>query len=158
MKHGTRRNGALLAAATALCAMTSPKPAESLTINRLGLFSEEADSGRIEELEPYAVIPYRVGTSCYGWVLYFEPVDGTVELDEILRLPAPATEWNDDVGGSIIADDGQSARTHLEFEGQSGVATNAWCVADGDPEGQYVFTLFFQRKQVGQLPFRLRRE
>jgi hypothetical protein len=158
MLHGLKRGGASLVAALALCAMTAPQTVvEDLEVSRLGLFSDQlTENNRIEELEPYAAIPYRVGTSCYGWVLYFEPVDGTVELDEILALPAPAAEWGGDAT-STVAEDAQSARTHLRFDGESGVATHSWCVAEGDPEGQYVFTVFHRKKKLGQLPFRLKR-
>jgi len=147
---------AAVALAVLLGAMSTPRAVQELKVTNFGLYSDLiAEGGEIEGLQPYAVIPYHVGTSCYGWELGFEPVTGTVELDEVLKLPGPG-QWNGDANSVVDADE-DSARTHLQFDGQYGFASHSWCVAEGDPEGQYVFTLFFKGKQIGQLPFRVRR-
>src|SRR5215208_6780163 len=41
-------------------------------------------------------IPYRPGDSCFGWGLRIEPQDRERTFEEVLRLPAPATNFGGD--------------------------------------------------------------
>jgi len=109
------------------------------------------------EIAPGSAIPYKVGTSCYGWRLAFEPTPGVVEFEEVLTLPTPAPNWGSDEW-TKVASDRASARTRVPADGRSGNAAHEWCVAEGDPEGEYAFTIFRDNARVGRVKFRVLRQ
>ena len=147
MKHCTIRSSALLLA-VALIAGCSPQGQE------LTLFA--GVPGAAAPVAPGGTIPYRVGTSCYGWLLKFAPVAETVEVEEVLTLPQAARQWGA-ADGSEVADDNKSARTVVRVAGQQGSAQHSWCVAEGDPEGPYRFAISRDGRKVGELRFRVER-
>src|SRR5262249_42923416 len=106
--------GSTLATLAALLLTPAPaigadgvQPAVTLSNPPLQVFGEI--DGQSAELRPGQAIPYRVGASCYNWRLAFDPVEGEVELDEVLVLPAPAAHWGSP-RGTIVSRDRKSAR------------------------------------------------
>jgi len=147
-----------LALACALAFVSSGAAAQAsnkLSVTSLRLFSVQlGDSVSVRAIGQGGVIPYEVGTSCYAWLLTFEPVEGTIELEELLAIPAPAAIW-DTEDDSVVATDRSSARTRLEVDGAAGEAEHTWCVAEDDPEGVYRFALAHDGRSLGQLWFRI---
>lgn len=139
----------------ALSAMTacSQDNANELRNTTLKLYSFQADGSNVQELVAGSTIPYKA-TSCYGWRLTFDPIDAQIPIDELLLLPDQANEWSVETG-AIVADDKTSAQTRFVVSGQKGIAEKSWCVAPGDPVGQYKFVITYQQMKVGELPFRL---
>jgi hypothetical protein len=151
-------NALRLAAAVALAATAMPATAKvQLDISEMGLFRQRSDGGPLTPVPPNGLIPYEVGDSCYGWVIFYEPINAAVELEEQLVLPGPAPVW-DTEEPSDVADDRASARTPLVFDGFNGVAYHSWCVAEGDPEGMYSFVVSQEGETLARFSFRLLRE
>jgi hypothetical protein len=152
-----KRTAAAFAAVLAFGASAAPLAAQDeLTITGLGLFSQAGGAGPMEQLPQYGLLPFKVGDSCYGWFMFFEPVNAAVELEELLVIPGPAEVWNSDEP-SVVSQDRESARTPLVFDGYNGAAYHAWCVAEGDPEGVYTFVISRAGETLGRLSFRLER-
>lgn len=148
--HMMVRTG-LLALATALASGCSSGDGD------LTLFSvRNGDESSIVPIQQDGVIAYRVDTSCYGWLLQFEPVAGTVEIEEVLTIPAKAEHWGT-ADRSVVSGDGTSARTVVKVDGRQGSAQHSWCVAEGDPEGTYSFAISRDGREVGELRFKLQR-
>jgi hypothetical protein len=96
----------------------------------------------------------RFGPSiCYGWVLEFKPINARFVLTETLQLPASAKRW----GSTDVRVNANRSRgvTQINVDGRSGQAEHSWCVADGDPEGAYRFTVKHQGQIVGDAKFGL---
>lgn len=98
-------------------------------------------------------ISYRVD-DCYGWTLTFDKIDKQLEFEELLLLPDSAGQWLG-ANRSRIADDRMSASTTTTVSGQEGFAHRAWCVAEGDPAGEYKFVVSQDSKIVGEGTFNL---
>ena len=140
-----------------LCAIAAALPGcahRQLEHASLSLFSFPGIGEPLREEPAGAAIPYRPGTSCYGWRLTFDPVDAQVTLNELLLLPEPAQSWGGS-GRSVIADDLMSSSTQWIVSGQRGKAEKSWCVLQGDPVGTYKFVVSDKDGELGRVDFRL---
>lgn len=82
-------------------------------------------------------VPNRPGTICYDWVVIVAPQQRVVEAVETFVLPAPAP-WNlAESDDTKVAADQTRAVTHVAEDLSDGRITHGWCVAAGDPPGDY---------------------
>lgn len=102
------------------------------------------------------IIPYVEGTSCYYWVIEFEPGHGIIEIEEELMLPSPARIWGRVPGDRVkVSSDKSGAVTIRAIDLARGTASYGWCVAKGDPKGRYQFILRAGSNTLATLPFTL---
>jgi len=146
------RKLALLAALLATPAMAGDRV--PLDGARATLLAFEAGSGvsAPAEVPPGSDVPFRVGESCYGWRLSFAPLHNPVVIEEVLVLPGSAGRWTSDTI-TTVSPDMTSARTTVHVERGAREASHSWCVADGDPEGDYVYIIYLGDRIVATLPF-----
>lgn len=142
-----------LGVVTPATAIEEAPPPPLLTSVKLELTATLGD-GEAKVMPDGAVLPYVVGTSCYGWKLKFTPVDGEVQLEEQMVLPRPPASWGDDANATVAADR-LSARTPITADSSSGTASNTWCVAPGDPRGAHRIVVRHGRRVLGVLRFTL---
>ena len=152
-KWKPRAAAALLALGLAApaAAIEEAPPPPLLTAVKLELTATLGD-GETKVVPNGAVLPYVVQTSCYGWRLKFTPVEGEVQLEEKLVLPAPPASWSDEMNSTVAADR-LSARTPVTANANAGNASNSWCVAPGDPRGSYRFVVRHGNRVLGVLNF-----
>lgn len=98
-------------------------------------------------------IPYVVGTSCYHWVIRFVPVQQEIVLHEALVLPAPAEQWGVEGQNTQVNQQRSASLTEHRIDGRQGIASNGWCVAQGDPVGRYEFTIRKEGVEIARLKF-----
>ena len=102
------------------------------------------------------IIPYKENTSCYFWVIEFEPSYGNIEIEEQLTLPSAARIWGHMPGERLrVSFDKSSAKITRAVDLARGMASYGWCVAKHDPDGQYQFTLRVGSDVLATLPFTL---
>ncbi|WP_156461272.1 hypothetical protein [Devosia sp. Root436] len=93
--------------------------------------------GQDDVVESTTLVPLLAGT-CYDWHLRLGKVKGAVEVTEIYTLPAAPASWGLGEGSlTVISDDQRTATTPLTLTPEDGWIWSGWCVADGDPEGDY---------------------
>ena len=134
-------------------AIEEAPPPPILTSVKLELTATLGD-GEAKVMPDGAVLPYVVGTSCYGWKVKFTPVDSDVLLEEKLVLPRPPASWGDDTNATVAADR-LSARTPITANNYAGTAANTWCVAPGDPRGAYRIVVRHGSRVLGVVRFTL---
>jgi len=87
------------------------------------------------------VVPLRPDDACYDWALYLRDATTTATVEETFILPAAPAHWPASPqmelreGGRIAV-----SRLTLPITGgwPGGWISHGWCVAAGDPEGEYV--------------------
>jgi hypothetical protein len=140
-----------LSLAAPVAAIEEAPPPPLLTGVKLELTATLGD-GETKVVPNGAVLPYVVGTSCYGWRVKFTPVEDDVQLEEKLILPSAPATWAEDMNSTVAADR-RSARTPITANAYGGNAANTWCVAPGDPRGSYRFVVRHGRRVLGTLNF-----
>ena len=118
----------------------------------LRLFTVPRDKAA-QPLAPGGTVPNAVGT-CYGWLLRIAPARAERRFEERLILPEASSHWGGD--GSKVADDRRSATSAIVAKGGASAVDNAWCVAEGDPDGEYAFVVSEGGKVVGRGAFFLK--
>jgi len=126
--------------------------AEVAPAGGLRLFTIAKDQSA-QPLAPGGTVPNAAGT-CYGWLLRIAPAAGERQFEERLILPAAASHWGED--GSKVAADGRTATTRIVAKSKAAAIDNAWCVAEGDPDGRYEFVVSQGGKVVGRGAFFLK--
>ena len=83
-------------------------------------------------------LPYDPDRSCYRRTLRFAPGEGEVRVRELFELPGRTAYWAEEPGrGHAVSPDRAAAITDLLLGRSTGELTNLWCVATGDPRGEY---------------------
>jgi hypothetical protein len=127
-------------------------PPESLYDVKFQVYSLQIDTSRVTEIDKNTSIPLNVTTSCYQWRLTFKPFFEAATVEETLAISAPAVNWGN-AGNTDVSEDRKSAVSTVQIDSLSGVATNIWCVAPGDPKGLYRFTVKYRGIEVGNTEF-----
>ncbi len=99
-------------------------------------------------------IPYRPGDSCFSWGLRIAPQDRERIFEEVLRLPAPATDFggNGETEVQVSADRSTATVRHTLAAGQSEIE-GSWCIAAGDPLGAYQISVTDGARQIHRFDF-----
>ena len=99
-------------------------------------------------------IPYRPGDSCFGWGLRVEPQDRERTFEEVLRLPAPATNFGGDDGTQVEVSPDRTTATvrHNLAAGQTEIESS-WCIAPGDPLGAYHIIVYDGSRPIHRFDF-----
>lgn len=94
---------------------------------------------------------------CYRWTLRVTPADRLVQVEERLELPAPATQWGgvdgNDESPTKLSEKGRVGTTPLFASLRSGEIGNGWCIAEGDPDGDYRITVSFEGRVLHRFRF-----
>ncbi len=102
-------------------------------------------------------IPYIVGSSCYRWTIRFKASAGQRTFTEKFTLPGSATNWGGNEGkGNVqtkVSPDRAAARTPVFVNLADGMATNGWCVAEGDPAGRYKIEVYDAKRLLHRFDF-----
>ena len=125
----------LFVAAVASVAQAAPR----LKVTGTSFVAEHiADDGTVQAIETTRV-PHVPDRSCYRWTVRVAPGEGAVRVHELFELPGRAMQWkvDDPARSTMLSPDRGAAVTALTLDRASGEITNQWCVAAGDPEGEY---------------------
>jgi len=103
-----------------------------------------------QPLAPGGTVPNTAGL-CYGWLLRLTPSTAQRQFEERLILPEASGHWGGE--GSKVADDQHSATSAIVAKAGAAAVDNAWCMAEGDPDGRYEFVVSEGGKVVGRGAF-----
>ena len=105
------------------------------------------------EPEPTDSVDLIVGTN-YGWVMYLDSPE-PIHWQEEFILPAVPKVWGQSAAESNIH---ITERTEEPSPTDGAyIISNAWSVADGDPEGEYIFNISVDDKRIKQLKIQFRK-
>lgn len=106
--------------------------------------------------ESTTLVPLLADT-CYYWHLRLGKVKGDVDVTEIYTLPAAPADWN--LGGDstiTLSDDQRTATSALSLTPEDGWIGSGWCVAEGDPEGDYSFDIMSGGRLLHRFEFEVK--
>ncbi|MCP4318509.1 MAG: hypothetical protein GY789_21470 [Hyphomicrobiales bacterium] len=113
------------------------------------------DNGNWNVLQTNTV-PNAPGRACYGWRAKVERSNALIAYEEILKLPDQPEYWsgeNDPYAANEVSKD-RTISTTKKFETtDDGSIGNQWCVAKGDPLGNYSMTILIEGEIVGAFDF-----
>lgn len=87
------------------------------------------------QTEETTQVPLLPGKACFAWQARIENAPASIEVLEVLQLPAPAGSWG--AGDSRISNDLTAAKTYRTLEPVDGWIGARWCLAEGDPLGPH---------------------
>lgn len=105
------------------------------------------------------MVPFLPDEACYYWFVQVAAGEaGEVPMVERLVLPAPATAWDPEDGDTatkIVVDaDGKGVTTTFSAKPDAdGWINGGWCVAEGDPLGQYSLSVDVDGQSAGEWAF-----
>lgn len=116
--------------------------------------STRDEAGRWSTVES-DVVPLVPKRSRYAWRIHVtDPHIRSVELKEILRLPAAPDVWP--AGPGIVVDtEGQRVIWQRTAEVQDGWISHGWRVAKGDRPGQYSIDVYIHGQLAKRFEFRV---
>lgn len=119
------------------------------------VITTEADGSFTEqETKNVMLVPNRV---CYSWLVKLTEQDRTITLTERFELPAPPVSWggldNDPIASKRIKNGRRVAESPIDVDLNHGIATNTWCVAEGDPPGKYRIDIVYRGKRLHSFKF-----
>ncbi|MDP3659043.1 hypothetical protein [Phenylobacterium sp.] len=137
---------AVLAALAQAPVQDAPAPGGRIEVlqSRFGTLGVDAEGRDI--LTPTAVVPLKTGQG-YGWEVLVRTERPSLKWRETFVLPKPASTWGVTDAGVAVSEDARTAITEREVSAATGVISNAWQVADGDPAGHYTI-----RVEIEDLP------
>ncbi|MEO8558764.1 MAG: hypothetical protein ABI439_06850 [Rhodospirillales bacterium] len=100
------------------------------------------DNGEDKDPDVYRtnVVPLWPDKICFGWTMAIEGRDRKVDLTEVLTLSSPSTSWSH--GPETVVENGDKATTKIKIDVVDNRIARSWCVAEGDPPGQYRYNIF----------------
>jgi len=111
--------------------------------------------GQEDVVESTTLVPLLEGT-CYNWHLRFGKTKGALDITEIYTLPAVPQSWGiSEDSGIVLSKDKLTATSLLSLVPLDGWVESGWCVADGDPEGDYRFDIMAGDKLLHRFEFEL---
>jgi hypothetical protein len=141
----------MLAATIPAAAVASPEP--RINVTDVDFTVTETDDRGVTKSLSIPIITYRVG-NCYTWSIRFAPTPGTAEIVEHFRLPDQAPNWGVMRGSPTkVGRRRSSAKTRITVDLRRGMASNGWCIAEGDPFGVYYFTIKQRGRTLHQFAF-----
>ena len=141
----------LLALSIPATVVAAPSP--QIKVIDSDFFVAEVDDDGSFRKKSIPIVTYRVG-NCYGWAIRFAAAPATVDVVEHFRLPAYARQWNvSSDGATKVGRRRLSAKTKLTIDLSRGVASNSWCIAEGDPAGVYHFVIKQRRRTIHEIAF-----
>lgn len=106
--------------------------------------------------ESTTLVPLLTGT-CYYWHLRLGKVKGDVAVTEIYTLPEAPADWNLGSDSAItLSDDQRIATSTLTLVPEDGWIGSGWCVAEGDPEGDYSFEIMSGDRLLQRFEFEVK--
>jgi hypothetical protein len=99
-------------------------------------------------------IPYHVNQG-YGWRLKLNTQARSVHWREEFSLPAVPHTWGFEVPGEkrTLQDGGLKCITEGDVAPSNGWVENSWCVAQGDPKGEYAMKIYVDGTFVKRFNF-----
>lgn len=89
------------------------------------------------------LVPSIPDNSCYSWEIELDTELISIPIKEILFLPEKPKSWGDRDDMTLLHDNRISV-TKKVLEVDRGVITNMWCVAEGDPTGNYKIEVYIK--------------
>ena len=89
------------------------------------------------------LVPSIPDNSCYSWEIELDTELISIPIKEILFLPEKPKSWGDRDDMTLLHDNRISV-TKKVLEVDRGVITNMWCVAEGDPAGNYKIEVYIK--------------
>jgi len=125
-------------------------------VTTTNFYAESAGpDGKVTQIETTRV-PYIVDTSCYRWTIAFTAGQGDRQFTERFTLPDSASSWGDTEGeATTVSRDRRVAVTKVFADLSEGLVTHGWCVAAGDPLGQYRIEVFDGKRLLKRFDFKV---
>ena len=145
MKHA----GLVLLAIAAAVAAT-PTPAAPKVVDASFVFIQ---GGTVTESNKVPLLP---GEVCFEWRLRLDVFDALVKYTEVFILPAAPEIWetNPEAESDISADGLVSTTSNVD-KLVDGWLRHGWCVAEGDPLGDYRMEISIEGTLVHTFEFKL---
>lgn len=104
-----------------------------------------------------SVVPLLPERACYEWRIRIGSDEKLVKATEVFTLPGAPKQWGgvdeNSYSASQLSGDRTVAETTLFFSPTDGWISNGWCVADGDPVGQYSIKVHVGDRMVHEFSF-----
>jgi hypothetical protein len=112
----------------------------------------------VTHTEPSNVVPLIPDRACYEWRIRLEFGDQLITATEVFALPAMPKQWGgvdgNEYSSSKISGDRKVSETTLFYKPKDGWIAHGWCVADGDPAGQYSIKVYVGDRLIHEFEFR----
>jgi tetratricopeptide (TPR) repeat protein len=102
-------------------------------------------------------VPLVPENSCYGWFVKLNTQLSSVRVKEVFTMPFIPKNINLPDQYSI-GSDGRTITGQSNKKIKDNHINNSWCVAEGDPSGNYNFEIFIEGKFIKHFPFTVGRE
>lgn len=93
-----------------------------------------------EQSRSDTAVPLLPGRACFSWQIRLENAPDTLDVREVLQLPAPAGHWGT-MGSSISADSTAAKTDRTIVPTSDGWIGARWCLAPGDPLGPHTISV-----------------
>lgn len=133
-----------------LIVLAQPALAQTVVDSDFVLQINQGQSGEV--IESTTLIPLLDG-ACYEWRLKLAKTKGAVDITEVFTLPSAPAGWGD-VGDNVtISDDMLVATSTMSLVPEDGWIWHGWCVAEGDPVGDYMIEIEVGDEVLATFPF-----
>ena len=124
------------------------------------LFAPSDGSSVISQEFETTVVPLVPHRSCYGWRIKVAPSITLIRFREEFTLPSAPKFWSDEnneFATNKIIDERRTSVTNRFITPDKGWVEHAWCVVEGDPEGEYSMKVHFNDQFIKQFVFEVRK-
>lgn len=147
-----------LTLALALCSALPAWAGPNLRVLETDFTSQLLQPDGSEVEQSTTMIPLIPDISCFQWTIKVDSTD-VLRIKEILKLPAAPESWGEadtnEFSPTVTSADRKTAVTVVFMPAKDGVLTNRWCVAAGDPAGQYSIEVLHEGQSLKTFDFTL---
>jgi hypothetical protein len=144
------KHAGLAIASIAAAALATPVAAAPRVLDARFVYFE-AGTETVSNKVP--LVPEEV---CFEWQLKLDVTDGPLTFTEVFILPAAPETWEIEPGtNNEISDNGMTSTTTDVAQVIGGWITHGWCLAEGDPLGDYRMEISVEGTLVHTFLFKL---
>ena len=92
-------------------------------------------------------VPLIPDNSCYSWAIQLDTERVAIPIKEIFILPDKPKVWSyekGDEGDQTLHNDNKISIKEKEIKVENGIISQTWCVAEGDPTGNYKIDVYIK--------------
>ena len=124
------------------------------------LYTISNDGSEISRDFDTTLVPLVPDRSCYGWQIKVPSDANLINLREEFMLPNEPSFWsgeNNEFATNRIVNNRRTSITERFVTPDKGWVENEWCVAKGDPEGDYLIKVYFDDQFIQKFDFEVRK-
>lgn len=140
--------------------LAGPAPGRAASVVRAEFVVMLRDGAGNQAVVQSNIVPLLPDRACYGWRIRLAGATGVVSFKEIFSIPAEPATWSgekDEFSPNVIAKDRKTAVTEKFAMPLEGWISHSWCVAAGDPAGNYSMDVHIEGKFAKRFDFEVRR-